>query len=725
MRAVWRIGVLVALAACGRIGFDGAVTPDVSAQARASFAVGDQFACAIRSGDVYCWGEREYGQDGDGGSVSPALVPRRVPGIPKAAQLDAAHYHACIVSVDGAVWCWGGDERGRLGNVPGGSPATPAVVPLPERAIEVSVAPDNSCAVLESGAVWCWGINLHGQLGRGFASESLDGFAPAEVPGLTDVTRISLDEDSACAVRRDGSVWCWGDNNRKMIDGTATDVVAPVAVAGFTGATAVAVGGDHVCAVMAGRVGCRGEGTGGQLGDGRSEDSVTVVFSTLDDYVSLASATTHTCAVRETGAVMCWGQNPYGVLGDGTLDARALPTEVDDLDDAIAIATGVSSTCAMRADGRITCWGSGPRGLLGDGRSPVLSAQNVPGLSLLTSITAGLNFTCASTGQAVWCWGANSDGQLGADPSVAIPTPQAIPFTWPARVTQLVAGAAHACALLQNDEVYCWGGNYAGQLGDGTDQHRTTPARVPLPATTRIAGGLFHTCALGADTNVRCWGGNPDGQLGDQSTTHRTSPVVVALGVAELGAGDAHTCVRIGAQVSCWGNNHYGQLGDGTETTRPSAVAISGLDAANISIGGHTSCARRDGNILCWGLNADDLLGIPNAGYFQSSPALSSRTALFTMGGSTGCAGASCWGTNRYGQVGAGAFGYFSEPTQVEGLPDSAATQSLFAVGATHACVIVIDVGRTVWCWGENRYGEIGVGTVTEVHAPATTVAFP
>ena len=731
------VGVVatVALAACGRIGFDETVTPDVGEQARATFAVGVDTACAIRSGDVYCWGNLGNGQDGRGGTDVPALVPVAVSGLPKAVQIGVARYHACIVTVDATVWCWGGDEYGRLGNstatsrrLPGGEPTDPALVPLPGPVAQVSVAHDHVCAVLESGAVWCWGRNHYGQLGRGFVSADTAGLPPAVAIGISDATTISVDEESSCTLRRTGTVACWGDNGQKMIDDTGVAVTEPRDVAGLDGATAVAAGGDHVCAIIDGRVACRGRGENGELGNGMFGGApiTTPVVSTLDDYITLESGWGHVCAVRATGAVMCWGDNDHGVLGDDTGEPRSVPTEVVQLSDAIAVATGDHATCAMRADGRIACWGWGARGLVGDGRGAVVSARNVPSLSNITSLAAGIGFTCASNGAQVWCWGTNKGGQLGTAGTAQATDPIAIAFTWPAQIAKLVAGEAHVCARLVDSSLYCWGANHAGQLGDGTNTDRFVPTPVAIGSVNDVAAGADHTCALGSDDTVRCWGYNTDGQVGDGTTIDHASPVMVLTSAAEIAAGSWHSCARVGGEVKCWGNNGNGELGDGTLTGRTSPTQVPGLLVANIAAGGSSSCARKDdgSGIACWGYNGSGVLNMPGASYQQPTPALSQQSTLFAIGGSTACNGDRCWGDNQLGQVGAGDFASYDLPTVVAGL-NVAGGLTTFAISGSHTCTIVIGAGRTVWCWGENASGEVGIGAVSSPRRPVSTVAFP
>ncbi len=174
-----------------------------------------------------------------------------------------------------------------------------------------------------------------------------------------------------CALRNDGTVYCWGDNwEGQLGDGTtALSRPTPVAVAGLTGATALAAGGSHTCALQSdGTVACWGDNYYGQLGDGTTTSRPTpVAVAGLSGATALAVGGSHTCALRNDGTVACWGANYYGQLGDGTFTDRLTPTAVAGLSGATAIAARGSHTCALLADGTARCWGNNEYGQLGDG----------------------------------------------------------------------------------------------------------------------------------------------------------------------------------------------------------------------------------------------------------------------------------------------------------------------------------------------------------------------
>ena len=202
------------------------------------------------------------------------------------------------------------------------------------------------------------------------------------------------------------------------------------------------------------------------------------------------------------------------------------------------------------------------------------------------SVAAGNGHTCAVTSAGVvWCWGANWAGQLGDGTNTSRLTPVSVsPRLPPLDVIAVTAGDGHTCAVTRAGAVWCWGDNRAGQLGDGTTTTRPTPVAVSGlgdSVVVAVAAGWGHTCAVTSAGAVLCWGSNADGQLGDGTTTDRLTPVVVSglgNGAAAIAAAPRHTCaVTCAGGVWCWGWNGSGQLGDGTTTDALTPVAVSYL----------------------------------------------------------------------------------------------------------------------------------------------------
>lgn len=349
---------------------------------------------------------------------------------------------------------------------------------------------------------------------------------------------------------------------------------------------AISAGASHTCALSsASIVTCWGDNSEGQLGDGtrsnRSTPAPVIELTTL--ITAIAAGGGHSCALDNAGSVWCWGDNVYGQLGNGTRTDSPVPVAVARLSGpAAAVGTGEFHSCALMAGGGVECWGWNDEAQLGDVTGVMhMAAVPVAGSREATALAVGARHNCTinPTGQ-VQCWGGNWEGQIGDGSGLRRYVPATV--SGPSiQVTAVAAGNTHTCALAQDGSVACWGGNSNGQLGDGTTINRLAPVRSEKwagPAIALTAGG-GHTCGLLTDGAVQCLGGNWMGQLGDGTTVDRTTPLTViglAPDVVAITAGEAHTCALISAgRLQCWGNNNAGQLGDGTTSNRVAPVDVA------------------------------------------------------------------------------------------------------------------------------------------------------
>jgi alpha-tubulin suppressor-like RCC1 family protein len=353
-----------------------------------------------------------------------------------------------------------------------------------------------------------------------------------------------------------------------------------LSAADLQGITAVAVGLSHTCSLnTSGGVLCWGDNSFGQLGNGTRTVGATNPFprnvnGLATGVQAIATGDVHTCALTAGGGVKCWGSNAYGQLGDGTTDAQLAPIDVTGLiSDVQAITAGGSHTCALTTAGGVKCWGD-----------LATTPQDVPGLTGgVSAIAAGFAHTCAIVGGGVQCWGANDTGQLGNGTTTSSATPVDVTGL-SSGVKAIAAGGApvdrftsggHTCAVTTGGGVQCWGWNDAGQLGDDTNMNRLTPVNVTGlgSGVQDVTAGDKHTCAITGDiaagtSGLRCWGDNRYGQLGVGTTEPYATPVQVGgftSGVQTADAGSAHTCaVTAGGGLKCWGRNASGQVGNFT-----------------------------------------------------------------------------------------------------------------------------------------------------------------
>jgi alpha-tubulin suppressor-like RCC1 family protein len=349
----------------------------------------------------------------------------------------------------------------------------------------------------------------------------------------------------------------------------------------------------------------------------------------------------------------------------------------------VEIASGGSHTCVRLRNGRVLCWGSNSAHQLGnpmpDPSAPVTPVLKEDGSPLIgvTALTAGSSHTCAlELGAGVWCWGANAQGQLASGMTgPSSPRPLFRPL---ADVTSLRTRNSHTCALERDGSLLCWGLGVDGELGDGGQANRATPVPVRIESgrVLAVGTGFTHTCAVvDVAGTVYCWGGNGNGQLGVGGPDGSLLPVSAnASDVTELALGQAHTCALMtDHSVWCWGAGGNGRLGGGG--TSDSATAVRALGpgwAQHVSAGSaHTCAVASDGmKVRCWGWNGEGQLG---TGDNQDQPL----------------------------------------PAEVRALPGPTVQ---VAAGSSHTCALGRD--GTVWCWGHNDVGELGVPGQSNANAP-------
>jgi alpha-tubulin suppressor-like RCC1 family protein len=321
------------------------------------------------------------------------------------------------------------------------------------------------------------------------------------------------------------------------------------------------------------------------------------------------------------------------------------------------------------------------------------------------------------------------------------------------------AGFQNSCAVVESGQVYCWGANAQGELGDGTTDGRPRPRPVvaaagdaPLTNARALATGSSHSCALVGEGGVRCWGGNSLNQLGDGTTEVRTAAVVVSsgqgaplAGVQAVASGQNHACALAGGGLLCWGLNGSGQLGDGTRANRGVAAPVLRAPATPlagalaVACGGEHSCAVVGaGEVHCWGGNANGELGDgTTVGRDVPAPVVTSvlgpplaGVQVLALGSRHGCAAIEggnvrCWGDNEYGQLGDGTGASQTLPVAVATGPGGGplAGALALALGSFHSCAVV--AGGEVRCWGRNASGELGDGTTSDRPYPVPVLASP
>jgi len=372
-------------------------------------------------------------------------------------------FSSCALTAAGGVKCWGSGTYGLLGNGSFEHSAIPVdVIGLTSGVVQITVGNIHACALTTAGSVKCWGANFAGQLGNG--TTTYPGIAsPVDVIGMSSrVAQISAGGVHTCAVMTGGGAKCWGDNAFAQFgNGTFTGSATPVDVSGLTsGVAQISAGFWHTCALTTvGGIKCWGRNEVGQSGNGRFTSYWTPprAVTTPEDVTTLtsgvahiASGSNHTCALTTAGAVMCWGSNGAGELGNGTFTTTypggiSTPVAVQGLTSGAAqVAAGAFHTCAVAIDGGAKCWGTNRVGELGTGTFSFGSAVPVPVYGLtsgVAQVSLADEHTCAlTTGGGVKCWGLNYHGELGSGMFSTTAPPYSI--ATPVDVFELNSGVA-------------------------------------------------------------------------------------------------------------------------------------------------------------------------------------------------------------------------------------------------------------------------------------------
>lgn len=416
-------------------------------------------------------------------------------------------------------------------------------------------------------------------------------------------------------------------------------------------------------------------------------------------YVASINVGTYASCGIQYGKAYCWGgdsASSFPVLGNGTMGSSLVPVPVDTTvmkGSVSKVASGNGTICAI-SEGKVYCWGNSSGGNLGNGTisphapSPVAVNTSIMN-GYVTDISMTSMSTCAIAGGKAYCWGANEQGQIGANltgPRSEIPV-AVNTSVMSGTVSKISVGTTQVCAI-SDGKLYCWGSGHSTGTG-GTGINRT-PVAISIPGkVTDVSASTNYTCAV-ADGKAYCWGqgshsATANGFLGIGSTGQVSIPTPVDTTnmpgtVTTITAKGSTTCALADDKAYCWGSNGTGQLGDGTKTNSNIPVAVD----TSVMSGKVTTISEKGDSHAC--AIADDKLY--------------------------------CWGYSNGGQVGYGSTADATKPVAVDTSLMKGKVTSVSA-GALHTCAIADD---RMFCWGNNAKGQLGNGTTTSSSVPSILV---
>ncbi|HBJ85307.1 MAG TPA: hypothetical protein DDZ88_15810 [Verrucomicrobiales bacterium] len=580
------------------------------------FAMSSTHVLFLDKGEVWAWGQNDSGQLGDGTTDSSA-VPVKVHGLTEVTMVtvSSADYNSTsfALKADGTVWVWGSNSYGLhgIGSTSGGRPLIPELITGLSDIAWISAGVEHCLAVRSDGAVFAWGRNTQGQLGDGTLTNRS---SPVSVLGVTGVTQTAAGVAHSLALRADGSVFAWGTrwhSSRNQLGDGAIGGTATSAVMVPTLSDVVYVDAANFCSLylkLDGSVWMAGE-----LSSGGQRSSMPEQVSSLSDIRVMTAGSSHAAALNSDGMLFTWGDGSDGQLGVGSLlpSHEPLASSLPGPAGVIACAAGNNATLILDNEGRLWSCGRNLYGQLGTGKYPLKTIPvKIETVSNAVAIGGSLDDFAVN-------WVKLSDdtflmsGQYNTDPvygsRLKFQRPTAYPPV-PGVVQEVEHGSGYWGARCTDGSIWTWGNAlYIGRTYTSADRYQPTKVNG-LPSITSLSCGPGHSLAATVSGQLYAWGDNNFGELGDGTTNRESLPVLISgmSAVAEVSAGTGWSIARkTDGSVWTWGRNDQGQLGDGTTShSQTPHQAIGITSAIQVRAMPNDSCAlMADGGLHAWGGN--------------------------------------------------------------------------------------------------------------------------
>jgi alpha-tubulin suppressor-like RCC1 family protein len=663
------------------------------------------------TGNLYAWGDNSQNQVGDGTTINKS-TPVQIYGYyyPNSITyqswkfLSVGNYSLqptiyAIRQSDSSLWGW--NNTNYLGNNSGTSTATFISNPVQIGTSSWTAVTSGgnpigfAAGITSTGSLFTWGYNNNGQLGDG---TTISKQSPVKI-GTSSWSIVSSAQNSVFGITTLGALYAWGI------------------------------------------------GTSGILGDNTATSKSSPVQIGTSSWTTVSAGLSHAAGITTTGALFAWGLGTSGQLGDGTNTTRSSPVQIPTTVTTtpmswkiIATSQGLNHTsAAIKTDGTLWTWGENTlAGTLGINISTnsSQSSQAQVGTSSWTTVSVGASTMLAiSTTGALFAWGLGASGQLGDGTTLDKSSPVQIgSSSW----SKVSAGGSHVAAIDITGALYTWGRNLNGQLGDGTTIDKSSPVKIGSSSWTVVSAGSIsnqgNTAAIDINGNLYVWGVNTNGALGDLTTVAKSSPVIVVTkttvtntltgviwsGCGAWGGGGAFPAtggIRSDGSLYTWGSTNGAQLGGGAGyASKSSPVQIASGTSFNFITGGISNAVAisSTGALYTWGASITGANGNGSSATVSAPTQIVSGTS-FTMacahqsltGAITTNGTLYLWGTGAGGGLGMG----------------STANQLTASVSATFSSWIMVDTGVShtvaistgggLFTWGANLNAQLGDNSLT------------
>lgn len=668
----------------------------------------------------------------------------RVGGMPSEgiSIVEMGNHHACLVTDEGRLKCWGQNNLGQLGvGDLYNDFYIPTLVDRLTSPTKVTIGDSFTCA-LKSEKVYCWGNNDQLQLGTSFNVLST---IPVEVPGLTNSVDVESGDNHVCSILSDRTIKCWGKNADGQLGlGIMTASSLPVVVPGLNNVKQMALGSNHSCALNdSGNVFCWGSNNQGQLGLPGSSPVLSPTSLSLSGVLSIAAGSMHTCAFFEDHSVKCWGRNDQGQLGDGTTSNSSLPVLVKGMinDTVLKLESNKGHhSCVQLTSGKMKCWGSNDKNQIGlPSSTPFVNIATLyPHAEEVTDLSVGGKTNCLKKENLAFCFGDNEYFQLATDNSEdELSTPEAqillsvTQAQFPGWIDDIrVSRIARFSLERPTFSVLSPASNVNSEFPVFSIVSQSIDALDPSDMEIELNGEEVSGLTISGNTitgtlsdafkvgeNIfEMYVQDVKGRWGTISMTFLYSPEASQEKPKSIASKGNNSCYLSSVgHVWCWGSNSFGQLGN--DSGRYSSSPLRNPDLKNIvsiALGSSTLCALdRDGAVWCLGNNIGGRLGIGNDEIPQSSSprkvSLSKSVKKLVAGPGNFCAlhpdsTMSCWGENSFNTI--------SLDDDSIDAPELFSMDQIKDVQLGHFNSCIIRMNDTLWCWGHNYSGQVGNGTL-------------